>query len=860
MFASISLLVCWCGAKALEVTQTYSDYKSLASNGLEFELHWSINDDTVSVGMIAATTGWLGLGFADPGGGGMLGADMVIGKYEDGVGSVEDKWSSAYSTPQDDACNDWSLVFADENATHTVIEAMRALDTGDAQDHVVSATFPRRLIAAFGTTDDFSYHGTNRVSFRLPNADATTLDDLLATDSSLLSYDFLNQDYIIPTAETTSYETCFQVPDSMGEVHLVAMAPKLQESSADYVHHFVLSGYLENNCGGGGNDGDDGDEGDDGVVGDDGGVSDPISFDDDSLSCNSGVDVKWYCDSNGDVNIGSNCDSCGSSGDCELSYHEDFIWSIVDGAGPTCEDDNQFSLSCSSGTLVYTICESGVTLTSENGALFCSCDGFDDDYGNVDDNNFGTYDDDFGYDDTAYDDDDQNSNYADDGYRTDDENDASSHGIFVWARGVQTLVLPSQAGFRVGGTLGYKSLGLKIYYDNPSNDAGVSDSSGVTLYYTSNLRAHDAGVMSFGDPSGTLYDSDVADSTTGLSNHRFACPSECSSSYFGDGEEVTVFGTMFHMRQTGTRAALRKYSKDGVLETTLATEMFDSDFQDNVDIEAMTESSSFTFRGGDQVLLDCYYDETDGDSFSGVFGPGNNDESCNAFVYYWPAENFGSGSSFECSPNSCEEYCGPSFLTDESGFERTFSTPCDESLITYDYTTYAGCSSGVSIVPAPVQSPTASPIATPPTETSSPAPSIDVIPVVPSPNPFPTSSTDIIPVVPSPTASPIKAPTTSPTLSPVEDPDAVPSDPITDDSRDGDGGGSKSSKKSDGGITPAAIALMVCAVLIVIGIALAGIFFLARSRSNKDDKSPDDQNIASEEGVVVAVDEGKPAS
>jgi hypothetical protein len=43
---------------------------------------------------------------------------------------------------------------------------------------------------------------------------------------------------------------------------------------------------------------------------------------------------------------------------------------------------------------------------------------------------------------------------------------------------------------------------METYYNTPTQDADITDSSGIRVYYTASLRRHDAGVLSVGlDPN-----------------------------------------------------------------------------------------------------------------------------------------------------------------------------------------------------------------------------------------------------------------------------------------------------------------------------------------------------------------------
>ena len=87
--------------------------------------------------------------------------------------------------------------------------------------------------------------------------------------------------------------------------------------------------------------------------------------------------------------------------------------------------------------------------------------------------------------------------------------------------GSNALVLPKEAGFRMGNksSYGVRHAILEVHYDNPQIVANITDNSGIRIYYTSKLRfgllavfvegggidviflfrPNDAGVMTIGD-------------------------------------------------------------------------------------------------------------------------------------------------------------------------------------------------------------------------------------------------------------------------------------------------------------------------------------------------------------------------
>ncbi|CAM9465936.1 unnamed protein product [Choristocarpus tenellus] len=201
--------------------------------------------------------------------------------------------------------------------------------------------------------------------------------------------------------------------------------------------------------------------------------------------------------------------------------------------------------------------------------------------------------------------------------------------VYVWAPGpVSGEALPGVAGFRFdggGGSSDYKSILLQTHYDNPSNIAGLVDSSGVRVYYTEDLRQYDAGTMQLGDPSVTLQGEELPD---GRSLYSFNCPSSCTQGF--QNESVTVFGHFLHMHEAGRRMETRQYRDDKLIRSS------------EVEYYTFSQSGAYptrtvgeTIEKGDWFETDCYYDSgNDGK----IFGLGSENEMCIDFIFYYPAQ------------------------------------------------------------------------------------------------------------------------------------------------------------------------------------------------------------------------------
>ena len=157
--------------------------------------------------------------------------------------------------------------------------------------------------------------------------------------------------------------------------------------------------------------------------------------------------------------------------------------------------------------------------------------------------------------------------------------------VYVWAPGDGTLNLPENVGLPLLGEGGYKSFRLEIHYDNPDLVSGVLDSSGVRIYYTSQLREQELGVFQIGDPDIWLYGQPVVpDCLPGdveLGRHTFTCGGACTAEAIT--EPVTVFREYMHMHATGVRMQNDMIRDDEVVKSA-AVDFWDFDQNGNTAI------------------------------------------------------------------------------------------------------------------------------------------------------------------------------------------------------------------------------------------------------------------------------------
>eukprot|EP01119_Soliformovum_irregulare_P007615 TRINITY_DN20055_c0_g1_i1.p1 TRINITY_DN20055_c0_g1~~TRINITY_DN20055_c0_g1_i1.p1 ORF type:complete len:379 (+),score=73.78 TRINITY_DN20055_c0_g1_i1:38-1138(+) len=149
--------------------------------GGEIVVYWNIESDVLSVGVIAQTTGWVGIGF---GSNSMTNADIFIGMVTAGTVTVNDYWSTAEGQPSLDTAiggTDSVLESAgveDNGFTHIKFRRNMAAQDANA-DLAISTTGETGVIVAMGTTDTLAQHaGGSRVGASINFASGASMSGL----------------------------------------------------------------------------------------------------------------------------------------------------------------------------------------------------------------------------------------------------------------------------------------------------------------------------------------------------------------------------------------------------------------------------------------------------------------------------------------------------------------------------------------------------------------------------------------------------------------------------------------------------------------------------------------------------------
>ena len=213
--------------------------------------------------------------------------------------------------------------------------------------------------------------------------------------------------------------------------------------------------------------------------------------------------------------------------------------------------------------------------------------------------------------------------------------------IASWAVGMGDMILPLEAGFRVGaGHITHVI--LEIHYDNPAAEQGFVDSMGFEVFYTETMRQHDAGMITMGDTIVSLgntgmqpnlpYPIGDLPAQQDVIHRETTCPKECTTDF---AEPINVFSVFHHMHYYGKKMYLEKYDTNDDLVGIVAPRI---DFWDNGFQQLLP--TEFTISPGESIQSHCYYDTSAYAHSAAVeFGPATSQEMCMHFVFYYPKQS-----------------------------------------------------------------------------------------------------------------------------------------------------------------------------------------------------------------------------
>ncbi|XP_023212266.1 dopamine beta-hydroxylase-like [Centruroides sculpturatus] len=201
--------------------------------------------------------------------------------------------------------------------------------------------------------------------------------------------------------------------------------------------------------------------------------------------------------------------------------------------------------------------------------------------------------------------------------------------LAAWAMGATPFAYPEEAGLPIGGANFSRYLMLEVHYNNPELKDDWVDSSGIRIYYTSQLRQYDAAVIEVG----LEYTNKMA-----IPPHQEAfqldgyCVSECTRVGLPP-EGITIFAAQLHTHLTGIKV-WTKHIRGGVELTEVNRDNhYSTHFQ-----EIRTLKRRVQLFPGDALINSCVYETLDRDNIT-LGGFAISDEMCVTYMHYFPKSN-----------------------------------------------------------------------------------------------------------------------------------------------------------------------------------------------------------------------------
>jgi len=201
--------------------------------------------------------------------------------------------------------------------------------------------------------------------------------------------------------------------------------------------------------------------------------------------------------------------------------------------------------------------------------------------------------------------------------------------IFGWGVGGGPLYLPPEAGYRLGTASnpnhGMRYFILEVHYNSPNPALPLfrTDTSGVRVFYTDQLRPHDAGMMVLGDPF--VSSKPIMPST--FTHIQATCQDGCTSLW---SHPINIFADFLHMHGLGSRIWSTIHRGGNQIGTLNRIEFYDYNFQELGPILPTVQ-----LLPGDRIETHCIFNSYSRTNTTS-FGVNSDQEMCMEFVAYYP--------------------------------------------------------------------------------------------------------------------------------------------------------------------------------------------------------------------------------
>ncbi|XP_070174485.1 tyramine beta-hydroxylase-like [Littorina saxatilis] len=195
--------------------------------------------------------------------------------------------------------------------------------------------------------------------------------------------------------------------------------------------------------------------------------------------------------------------------------------------------------------------------------------------------------------------------------------------IGLWAVGFAGACLNNKTGFKFGQGH-FTRVKMEFHWNNPELKDDYVDSSGMTLYYTKNLRPTSAATLMVGQTFIEIAPLQPSVEVTG------ACKADCTRTLFT--KPLYIIDSNNHMHYLGIKQKVELY-RNGSLVTRITNEdaySFDSPVVNQHDPPIMV-------LPGDEIRTTCTFNSATR-SATTYYGDGTSNEMCFAFLTVYPSD------------------------------------------------------------------------------------------------------------------------------------------------------------------------------------------------------------------------------
>ncbi|CAL8110020.1 unnamed protein product [Orchesella dallaii] len=207
--------------------------------------------------------------------------------------------------------------------------------------------------------------------------------------------------------------------------------------------------------------------------------------------------------------------------------------------------------------------------------------------------------------------------------------------IYVWTKGGKRTVFPAGVGYPFPEKIGENNYYLfEVHYDNPEVRDGLRFKTGGRVWYTDKGVQDEANLMKVAIDTGISITIPPSQNEYVVSGH---CASECTAaglSATGD-EGVKVFNSLLHSHLSGRKMKVRHFREGVELPWIDFDNHYDFNFQQNKPLRDFVQ-----ILPGDQMTIECTYDTRWNNNKVVTGGLSTKEEMCQAFLWYYPKQEF----------------------------------------------------------------------------------------------------------------------------------------------------------------------------------------------------------------------------